>query len=44
MLPEYEKNCLVEYANNDKDKFIFAKADDEKFNEVLETVKGFTER
>jgi hypothetical protein len=42
MLPEYEKNCMAEYANNDKGKFIFAKTDDEKFTELVSTMKEFT--
>jgi len=42
MLPEYEKNCMAEYANNDNNKFIFAKTGDEKFTELVSTMKEFT--
>lgn len=44
MLPEYEKNCMAEYANNDNNKFIFAKTGDEKFTELVSTMKEFTQR
>lgn len=44
MLPEYEKNCLNEYANGNGDKYIFNQADNQKLTEVLNTMKEFTER
>ena len=36
LLPEYEKNCLVEYVNNyTEGKYIFANPSDNKFTEIM---------
>jgi hypothetical protein len=35
-MPEYEKNCLTEYVNNNVEgKFIFAEATDDKLIELI---------
>jgi len=44
MLPEYEKNCLSEYANGNTANYIFDQSGNEKFNETVTNCKDFTKR